>query len=198
MDRNRIERNIMPKRQFPLSLVPAPRGWHLVITPVSGQPAKLFKPGKRNDAHIPILFASQQEAWDYIKQRFSFILSSNEPIDTLYTEKMRNCKQCDRIFRVKQLDYCTHCLNDNLDILQQLWLGFRLDSDSDFTDQQKMTVILNSSEEDFLQIPDLFISQVKQQIAAEAELADATPSPARQLSKIIRSRVNAGRRRHAH
>jgi hypothetical protein len=91
-----------------------------------------------------------------------------------------------------------HCLKDNEFVLQQLWQGFQLKSDPDFTDQQKITVILNSSDQDFSQIPELFKTLVQQQLALEAEKANETPSPARQLSRIIRSRADNSPRRRAH
>jgi hypothetical protein len=187
--------NDMDKPRFPLSLIPAPRGWHMLITGPTGQTDRLFKPARRDEPEIPCLFVSQQEAWTFVKERFSLILLSHKPLETFQTEKMRNCKQCDRIFKATNLDFCPHCMKDNQLILQQLWQGFQQEEDPEYTDLQKITAILSCSLEDFANIPELFKSQVQQQLALEEQLENEAPSPARQLSRIIRSRANSPKRR---
>lgn len=185
------------KRRFPLIMAPAPRGWHLLICLENGKSERLIKAGRNAEKAIPFLFNSQQDAWIYLKELFIFFrkpLVSEEP----NTEKLKNCKQCDRIYRVRNTEYCPLCIKANEFMLEQIWLGFALPTDRDFSMPQKVTVMLQTSEDEFIQIPELFKTLVQQQIAEEEELENRQPSVEQRLNKIIKSRVRKPLARKAH
>jgi len=183
------------KKHFPLALVPAPRGWNLQVSQANGNSIRLIKPGRRNDAGVPYLFASQQDAWNTVKELFSLFLKSEKADESTNKDKLRNCKQCQRIFRAKHLEYCSLCIEDNELLLQQLWEGFQGKPNDGYTPAEKIILILNASDEEFQQIPELFKVHVQKQLAIDAESDNQSVSPARQLSKLIKSRADHPRTR---
>ena len=93
------------------------------------------------------------------------------------------------------MEYCTLCIEDNEILLQQLWQGFQYKIDDEATPAEKITLILSASDEEFQQIPELFKVHVQKQLAIDTELDSQAISPARQLSKIIKSRADHPRTR---
>ena len=191
----------MEQKPFPLSLAPAPGGWYIVILLENGERNRLLKPGGRDDDDdetIPYLFHTQQEAWEFIKELFSFCLKQAR-MQCLHTDKIINCIQCGRVFRAKFFDCCTSCMKDNEFMLQQIWQGFYYLTGSEASTMRKISLLLKLSEEDFSLMPEAFKTIVQRQLTIFSDESDKRKSPDQQLAKLVKARVSGlhvSKRRH--
>jgi hypothetical protein len=177
----------MGKKRFPLSIAPAPGGYFMIIALENGQTNKLLRPGKTADSTQPYLFASQQEAWNFVKELLYFCLKQ-ACSQCLHADKILNCKQCRRVFRAKFFDYCPRCMQGNEFMLQQIWQGFYHMTGSESSTMQKVALLLNISKEDFSLMPEAFQKIVQRQLWLHTEMENRAKSPDQQLCKIIKSR----------
>jgi hypothetical protein len=179
------------KKVFPLSVTPAPsqdQGWYVVITLENGERNRLLKPGWSDDDTHPYVFASEQEAWDFIRQLFYFCIKQAH-MQFLTTDKILNCKQCGRIIRAKYFEYCATCMQGNEFMLQQIWQGFYYMTGSAEGALQKITLLLKLTREEFSQVPEAFQTIVQRQLELHDELERKTRSVTKTLAKKIQAQA---------
>lgn len=176
----------MGKKQFPLRLAPAPGGWHMVIALENGESNRLLKPGYKEETTQPYLFASQQEAWDFVKQLFYFCIRQSN-MQSIAPDNIFNCKQCGRIFRANFFDHCSPCMQGNEFMLQQIWQGFYHMTGSEESAMQKVSQLLKIPEEDFAKIPTGYRTIVQRQLELYTEIENRKNSPAQKLGKMIKA-----------
>lgn len=173
------------KKAFPLSVIPAPgQGWYVGITLENGERNQLLKPGWTEDSTHPYVFASENEAWDFIRQLFYFCIKQAH-MQFLNTDKILNCKQCGRIIRARYFEYCPQCMQGNEFMLQQIWQGFYYMTGSAEGALQKITLLLKLSKEEFSQVPEAFQIIVQRQLELHDELERRTRSATKTLAKKI-------------
>jgi hypothetical protein len=175
------------KRAFPLSVVPAPgNGWYIVISLENGKTNRLLKPGWTSDATHPYQFASEQEAWDFIKQLFYFCIQQAH-MQLLSTDKILNCKQCGRVFRARFFEYCHQCMQGNEFMLQQIWQGFYYLAGSEEGALHKISMLLKISKDEFTQVPEAFKLIVQKQLTLYSEMEKRKNTPSKQLLKGLKA-----------
>lgn len=157
------------KKPFPLNVVPTGEGWRVAILLENGDNNHLLKPGWKDDKNSPYLFASEQEAWNFIKQLFSFCLQQSK-MQMTPTEKIKNCAQCGKVFKATLFEYCHQCLQENEFMLQQIWQGFYYLSGSKEGALQKAAFLLKIPYEEFAQVPDAFQAMVRKHLELNMEL----------------------------
>jgi hypothetical protein len=183
----------MIRNAFPLSLVPVPQGWHLVIL-VDNVSVPLLKPNSTANLETPYRFESQQQAWELVKELFELHVRQ-VPNRELLHGKIRTCSKCNRPFRAKHTPHCHHCQMDNDYLLQQLWPGFTelfegLE-DSEENTAEKIRRVLHLSEEQYCRVPIYFQETVQQPLVAHEEQLNRKPKADQQLIVILKSRLNA-------
>lgn len=179
--------NATTKKHFPLSVVSAPgKGWYVVIMLENGERNQLLKPGWSEDATHPYVFASEQEAWNFIRQLFYFCIKQAH-MQFLCTDKILNCKQCGRVIRAKYFEYCTSCMQDNEFMLQQIWQGFYYLTGSAEGALQKIGLLLKLSKEEFSQVPEAFQIIVQRQLELHDELEQKNRNVGKPLVQKLQS-----------
>lgn len=157
------------KKPFPLNVVPTREGWSVAIFLENGEHKQLLKPGWKDEKNAPYFFPSEYEAWNFIKQMFSFCLQQSR-MQYTNSEKIRNCTQCGKVFKATVLEHCHQCLQENEFILQQIWQGFYYLCGSESGALQKAAFLLKIPYEEFAQVPDAFQVMVRRHLDLSLEL----------------------------
>ncbi len=157
------------KKPFPLNVVRCAEGWSVAIFMENGASKQLFKPGWKDEKNAPYFFASESEAWNFIKQMFNFCLQQSK-MQYTQSEKIKNCAQCGKVFRTSFFEHCVDCLQENEFVLQQMWQGFYYLAGSEAGALQKAAFLLKIPYEDFAQVPEAFQAMVRRHLALNMEL----------------------------
>lgn len=176
------------KKPFPLNVVPSPEGWSIAVFMESGETRQLLKPGWKDEKNAPYYFASEQEAWNFIKQMFNFCLKQARMQHT-GTEKIKNCAQCNKVFRATLFEHCQQCLQENEFILQQIWQGFYYLAGSESGALQKAAFLLKIPYEEFSQVPDAFQAMVSKHLELNVALEKSRTQRAQLATEIRQAAV---------
>lgn len=188
------------KKPFPLNVVRIKEGWSVAIFMENGDSKQLLKPGWKDEKNTPYLFQTEYEAWNFIKQMFSFCLQQARMQYTT-SEKIKNCGQCGKVFKATVFDHCHQCLQENEFILQQIWQGFYYLAGSESGALQKAAFLLKIPYEDFAQVPDAFQAMVRKHLELNVELEKCRSERSRLASEIAGSPISGLRSstfRHTH
>ncbi len=132
---------LAPEKAFPLQVIRYRTGWAIMLMQPDGEQRHLLRPGWETETRSPYVFQTPQEAWNFLKQLFMFCLKQQH---TLYlgTDKVMNCERCGRVFRARFYGYCPGCMQENRDMLQQIWQGIYFQTGSQDHALERISALL--------------------------------------------------------
>lgn len=151
------------KRSFPLDVVRTADGYAIVIQPEGAYASYLLKPGWGGSPPYLYTFETEREAWDFLKQIFTFCLKQRT-MNALGRERVINCEACRRVFRAKTVPYCDLCLRSNEELLRQIWQGFYFQTGCEVSTYQKMLLLLQMIAYEFEGVPDVIATIVENHV----------------------------------
>lgn len=148
------------EKPFPLDIVRLGDGYGIIVFLENGERWRLMKPGWQEDQTSPYVFATAAQAWGFLRDMFLFCLKQRH---TQYaaSDKIINCDYCGKVFRPRFFSYCPQCLQQNENVLQQVWQGFYHMTGSQDATLHKVALLLKISSDEFVNVPDAFNQMVK-------------------------------------
>lgn len=171
------------KKPFPLNVVPSPEGWSVAVFMENGEARQLLKPGWKDENNTPYFFQSEHEAWSFIKQMFNFCLQQAR-MQYTSSEKIKNCAQCNKVFKATLFEHCQQCIQENEFLLQQIWQGFYYLAGSESGALQKAAFLLKIPYEEFAQVPDAFQAMVRKHLEMNMALEKTRSQRAKLAAEI--------------